>query len=199
MCHDKIIDLYDRHAHDYDGDRTRVLQERTWLDRFLRYVPQGGTILDVGCGVGEPIASYFVERGYSVVGVDSSPSMIALCRHRHPRSEWLVCDMRALTLHRRFDGVIAWDSFFHLCPEDQREMFPRFGNLAMRGSPLMFTSGPAEGKAIGSYRSEPLYHGSLSAAEYERLLQQNDFSVETHRAEDPDCGRHTIWLAIATK
>jgi SAM-dependent methyltransferase len=198
MCHDKIIDLYDRHAHEYDCDRARVLQERTWLDRFLRHVPQEGTILDVGCGLGEPIASYFVERGYRVVGVDSSPSMIALCRHRHPTAEWLVGDMRALTLHRQFDGVIAWDSFFHLCPQDQREMFPRFRNMASRRAPVMFTSGPSEGKAIGSYCGEPLYHGSLSAAEYDRLLQENDFSVEAHQVEDPDCGGHTIWLAIAT-
>jgi hypothetical protein len=61
----------------------------------------------------------------------------------------------------------------------------------------MFTSGVAEGTAIGSYCGEPLYHGSLNAAEYERLLQDNDFSVETHRVEDPDCGGHTIWLAMA--
>jgi hypothetical protein len=27
---------------------------------------------------------------------------------------------------------------------------------------LMFTSGPAYGEAIGTYRGEPLYHGSLA-------------------------------------
>jgi hypothetical protein len=29
-------------------------------------------------------------------------------------AEWLVSDMRRLALERRFDGVLAWDSLFHL-------------------------------------------------------------------------------------
>ena len=35
-CHaDKIIDLYERHAHDYVANRRRVLwNESAWLDRF---------------------------------------------------------------------------------------------------------------------------------------------------------------------
>ena len=60
---------------------------------------------------------------------------------------------------------------------------------------LMFTSGPAHGEAIGSYRGEPLYHASLDAAEYRALLSANGFEVMAHMVEDPNCGHHTIWLA----
>ena len=60
---------------------------------------------------------------------------------------------------------------------------------------LMFTSGPAHGEAIGSYRGEPLYHASLDAAEYRTLLSANGFEVMAHMVEDPNCGHHTIWLA----
>src|ERR1700752_842606 len=35
-------------------------------------------------------------------------------------------DMRLLRLLRRFDGVLAWDSFFHLRPDDQPQMFNVF-------------------------------------------------------------------------
>jgi hypothetical protein len=68
-----------------------------------------------------------------------------------------------------------------------------------QGAPLLFTSGTGEGSAIGSYCGEPLYDGSLSAAEYEGLLLENGYSVETHQPEDPCCGGHTVWLAIATR
>jgi cyclopropane fatty-acyl-phospholipid synthase-like methyltransferase len=138
---DSVIDLYERHADGYDRDRGRSLQERAWLDRFLGWVRPGGTVLDVGCGMGEPIARYVIERGFGVVGVDSSPSMIDRCRARFPGSEWVVGDMRELELGRRFDGVLAWDSFFHLGMVDQRRMFPRFAAHAREGAPLMFTSG----------------------------------------------------------
>ena len=78
---DKIIDLYERHAHDYVADRSLVRwNESAWLDRFTALLPQRATILDIGCGFGEPIARYFIDRGFGVEGVDSSPSLIADCR-----------------------------------------------------------------------------------------------------------------------
>ena len=82
-----VVDLYERHAHVYDRERGRGLRERAWLDRFLAHVPTGGTVLDVGCGTGEPIARYLTGRGLAVVGVDASPSMIGLCRARFPDSD----------------------------------------------------------------------------------------------------------------
>jgi SAM-dependent methyltransferase len=194
-----IIDLYERHARDYDRDRGRSLQEKAWLDRFLRQVAPSGTVLDLGCGMAEPIARYIFESGFRVVGVDSSASLIELCRGRFPESEWLVADMRQLRLGRRFDGVLAWDSFFHLAMDHQRAMFPIFAAHALPGAPLMFTSGGSEGEAIGSYHGEPLYHASLDTAEYEALLDANGFTVLEHRRDDPECGGHTIWIAVRSE
>ena len=44
--------------------------------------------------------------------------------------------------------------------------------LAESGAPLMFTSGTSEGEAIGS------------------------FSVQRYVPNDPECGEHTVWLAV---
>jgi Methyltransferase domain len=142
----------------------------------------------------EPIARYVLEAGFSVVGLDSSPSMIAMCRARFPRSGWVVGDMRHLALGRRFDALLAWDSFFHLHADEQRAMFPRFSAHLAPSAPLMFTSGTSQGEAIGSYRGEPLYHGSLDPVEYEQLLLANGFAVRSYVADDPDCGEHSVWL-----
>jgi hypothetical protein len=60
----------------------------------------------------------------------------------------------------------------------------------------MFTSGPREGEAIGVCFEEPLYHASLSPAEYEELLMSNGFVVRSFAAEDLQCGGHTIWLTL---
>lgn len=192
---DRIIDLYQRHADAWARDRGKQLFEKPWLDRFLAPLPAGARILDIGCGSAEPIGRYFIENGCSVTGVDAAPALIDLCRGRYPAGEWIVADMRKLSLGRTFDGVIAWDSFFHLCPDDQRRMFPIFADHATPGATLMFTSGPRHGEAIGAYRGEPLYHSSLDAEEYRALLDANGFAVLSHVVEDPACGRHTIWLA----
>lgn len=190
-----IIDLYERFAADWDRDRGKVLIEKHWLDLFLGGIRRGGTVLDLGCGSGDPLAAYMIKAGFCITGLDSSPSMIAMCAERFPNHAWVIGDMRAAHLGRTFDGIIAWDSFFHLTPDDQRAMFARFRDHAHRGSVLIFTSGPAAGEAIGSYRGEPLYHASLAAAEYERLLADIGFEVVAHAVQDPGCGGHTIWLA----
>lgn len=191
----RIIDLYERHAADYDTDRGRALFERGWLDRFRAAMEPRGTVLDLGCGMGEPIGRYFIESGHPVTGVDSAPSLIRLCEARFPDQKWVVADMRRLDLGIEFGGILAWDSFFHLTAEDQREMFPAFRRHAAPGAALMFTSGPAHGEAIGSYHGEPLYHASLDADEYAALLSAQGFEILAHVAEDATCGGHTVWLA----
>lgn len=191
-----MVDLYERHSRDYERDRARsTFFERRWLDRFLSFVPRGEAILDVGCGVGAPIARYLIELGFEVVGVDAAPSMVRRCTERFPDSEWIVADMRTLELGRRFAGVLAWDSFFHLGQDEQRAVLPRLAAHCRLGAPLLFTSGPAEGEAIGTYQEEPLYHASLAPAEYRRLLAENGFTVAEYVPDDPTCGRHTVWLA----
>ena len=192
---DRIIGLYDRHAQVWDEGRSRSLFERGWLSRFLDLVPCGASLLDIGCGSGEPIAGLFIRAGYDLVGVDSSPAMIALCSARHPTNDWHVADMRALSLGRTFAGILAWDSFFHLTQSDQRGMFRLFREHAAPGAALMFTSGPRDGVAMGVFGGESLFHASLDPEEYRTLLSVHGFETIAHVAEDPATGGHTIWLA----
>ncbi|ANW01915.1 class I SAM-dependent methyltransferase [Bradyrhizobium icense] len=192
----RIIDLYQRKAQDWIESRARAgLFEKPWLERFRSLLPPAGPILDLGCGSAEPMAAYLIGLGHPVVGVDSSPAMIDVCRKHFPGQEWIVADMRTLALRRQFSGILAWDSFFHLGHDDQRRMFPLFREHAAPNAALMFTSGPAHGEAIGSFSGEPLYHASLDAAEYRSLLDRSGFRVVSHIMEDPDCGGHTVWLA----
>ena len=195
MSADRIIGLYERHALSWDTVRDRSLFERPWLDRFSELAARNGSILDLGCGSGEPIARHFIEQGFRLTGVDASQAMIAMCRDRFPEQTWIVRDMRKLDLDSRCDGIIAWDSFFHLTQNDQRRIFPIFQRHARPNAALMFTSGPRRGDAIGSYKGEPLFHASLGPDEYRALLHEHGFEVVLHAAEDPTCGGHTIWLA----
>lgn len=197
MSADAIIELYERRALDWVGDRSRQTRffESGWLDRFAALAPRGGSVLDLGCGCGNPMADYLIAQGFDVCGVDSSPTMVSLARGHFPALQWIVADMRTLSLNRRFGGVMAWDSFFHLTPDDQRRMFPTFRDHAAEDAPLLFTSGPRHGEAIGDLRGEPLYHASLDPAEYRSLLAANGFTVVAERMEDQDCGGHSVWLA----
>jgi SAM-dependent methyltransferase len=192
---ERVVDLYRRHAGAWAAARGTELTERAWIDRFAALLDAGATVLDIGCGSGQPIAVSLAGRGHHVVGCDSSPEMIDLFRANLPDEVAVVADMRSLHLVGAFGGLIAWDSFFHLAPDEQRLMFPVFRDHARAGAPLLFTSGPARGEAIGTLEGEALYHASLDPDEYRLLLGENGFDVAGHVVEDPDCGEHTVWLA----
>jgi predicted TPR repeat methyltransferase len=192
---EEIASLYTRHAEQFDRARKRDLLEQPYLDAALEAMTPAGEALDLGCGAGEPIARYLVDRGHRVTGVDVAEPMIELCRSRFPEMTWLHRDMRALELRKRFNLIIAWDSFFHLDHADQRAMFPTFAQHGAVDSLLLFTSGVSKGVAIGELFGDELFHSSLDTQEYREWLEKFGYSVLIHRVEDPNCGSRTVWLA----
>jgi predicted TPR repeat methyltransferase len=194
MGAEDILPTYEKVAAEWPRLRGTSLFERPALDRFRAAMP-GDALLDLGCGSGEPIARYLASQGARITGVDGAAGMVAIFRERLPGHEAVHADMRGLNLGQRFDGIIAWDSFFHLSPDAQRGMFAVFAAHATPGAALMFTSGPAAGEAWGAVGGEPVYHASLDPEEYRELLDGAGFDVLDFRPDDPECDRHTIWLA----
>ncbi|MDM1783314.1 class I SAM-dependent methyltransferase [Acinetobacter bereziniae] len=196
---DNIIEIYNNKAYAWTALRGSCLYEKVWLDRFLKLLPQHSNILDLGCGSGQPIAAYLIEQSHNVTGVDSSEEMLDMARENFPEDlfpncTWIQADMRTVELIEKFQGILAWDSFFHLSPEWQRAMFQRFDRFATQGTVLMFTSGPTFGEQIGDLFGEPLYHASLSSEEYIQLFHNYGFKVINRVVEDPNCTGHTVWL-----
>jgi trans-aconitate methyltransferase len=194
----RIVAHYEQHAVSWDADRRAASWiDKSFSERCLSFLPSGATVLDLGCGGGSPVALHMVTEGFLVTGIDSSPTLISLCQARMPDQEWIVGDMRTLALGRRFGGILAWDSFFHLRPKDQEMMFRSFAAHAAPATILMFNAGPGRGEAIGSYRGDPLYHASLDAAEYAALLTDSGFELIEHSVNDPTKGGRIFWLARA--
>jgi SAM-dependent methyltransferase len=187
--------LYEAKAAEFDNARRSFAGEDRYLREIAARLPAGAAVLDLGCGTGRPIAAFFIDRGYALTGIDAAPAMIAICRSRFPKATWMVGDMRKVALRKSFKAIVAWDSFFHLPPDDQRAMFPVFGAHCEPGALLLFTAGPDAGEPVGDLFGSPLYHASLTPDEYRALLHDNGFAVVRYAPEDPDCGGHTVWLA----
>ena len=195
-----IIDIYKKYGQAWTALRGDFLYEKAWLDHFLSFISLQSNILDLGCGSGKPIADYLIQNGHVITGIDSSNTMIAMVQQNFPQQDfphhqWIQADMRTVNLPKKFQGILAWNSFFHLTPNDQRAMFQQFAKFAVQGTVLMFTSGPSAGEAIGDMFGEALYHASLSQDEYRQLLSEHGFEVVNMVVEDVECAGHTVWLA----
>ncbi len=188
-------DVYEQKAAAYDAQRSRALFEARWLARFTACLPAGGRVLDLGCGAGEPIARWFIAEGFRVTGVDIAGAMLDIARGRWPDGGWRQGDMRELDLGEAFDGIIAWDSFFHLRAQEQRTTIRRMARHLRVGGSLIFTVGPEDGERSGTVAGQPVYHASLSPAEYVALLEDQGLRLTGFLAEDPDCDRHSVMMA----
>ena len=195
---DDIQGVYDRQAAVYDAQRSRALFEARWLARFAAGLADGARVLDLGCGTGEPIARWFKAEGFSVTGVDFSEPMLEIARNRWPDGDWRRADMRDFDLGETFDGIIAWNSFFHLTADAQRTCIARMAAHLEAGGVLMLTVGPDAGEAQGTVGDEPVYHASLSPAEYATCLEANGLRLTGFLAEDPETNRHSVLMARKT-
>src|SRR5436190_22044588 len=76
--------MYDRESASWERRRDepehRELVERT-ADEFCTFVAPPGPVVDLGCGPGAHTRA-LARRGYHVTGLDNSPRMVGVARHR---------------------------------------------------------------------------------------------------------------------
>jgi len=106
--------IYSKYGEYYDliyGDKNHDGECKNLVSYFRKFSEcKIKSILDVGCGTGNH-AILFAEKGYSVVGIDSSEVMINQAKRKVERKglpvEFFVQDMRKLSLGRKFDAVLC--------------------------------------------------------------------------------------------
>ncbi|MCL4267825.1 MAG: methyltransferase domain-containing protein [Anaerolineae bacterium] len=84
---------------------------------WVEAVPSGGSILDVGCGVGRHLV-YLGGRGFRVAGVDISPGgvrlAVAACAERHIAADVRASDMTTLPwADMTFDAALSTSAIHH--------------------------------------------------------------------------------------
>ncbi|MCB0396336.1 MAG: glycosyltransferase [Flavobacteriales bacterium] len=73
------------------------------LNFFNYYIHEENSVLEIGCGSGETLASL---KGHSRTGIDFSEAMIAKARERHPDLTFHVMDAANIKLDQKYDVVV---------------------------------------------------------------------------------------------
>jgi 2-polyprenyl-3-methyl-5-hydroxy-6-metoxy-1,4-benzoquinol methylase len=84
-------------------------EEQVRYNRFL--VPEGVSVLEIGCGLGDLLASVKPSKG---LGLDLSEAMVKEASLRHPFLEFRVGDVEDLKINETFDVIILSDVIGHL-------------------------------------------------------------------------------------
>lgn len=104
-------------------------------------LPRSAAILDIGCGSGVPIAERLVNVGFSIWGVDASPSLISAYRLNLPDMP-AVCEpaQDSSFFDRTFAGVISIGLIFLLKEGDQRKLLTNVANVLEPGGRFLFSA-----------------------------------------------------------
>ncbi|MDX3357733.1 class I SAM-dependent methyltransferase [Streptomyces sp. ME01-24h] len=181
-----------------------------WLEQDL--IPQGGRVLDLGCGPGRN-ARYLAERGFSVDAVDLSPTAIAWAQERAREAGAAVRfhrgDAFALVgtaLRGPYDLVYDSGCFHHLPPHRRISYLTLLDTVLAPGGHLALACFAAGG--MGSelddadfYRDFRLHGGLAYSAEALRHVFSGLTEVELRRMRDEPAGsarfgEHFLWAAL---
>ena len=147
---------YDHHFETY---------ARLEADHFLARLNKGGTILDLGCGVGSA-SRYFAERGYTPVSTDLSEEMTNECKRRGLTS-LVRLDLEALPfLYSSFDGVWAHTSLLHMPKHRLANAIEGLEKILKPGGALFIALREGEGEG---------YEGRFGIERWFAYFQANEF------------------------
>lgn len=120
-------------------------------ERFLRYVPEHGKILDFGCGSGRDTKA-FIQRGYSVEAIDGSSEM---CRLAGDLCGIQVrcMDFNDLNEIEKYDAIWACASLLHVAKTQLPAVLIKMRDALVNGGVIYisFKHGDFEGERNGRF------------------------------------------------
>jgi SAM-dependent methyltransferase len=172
-----------------------------FLDALLRRMPEGGDVLELGCGAGVPCTAAIAEQ-HDVLGVDLSAAQLALARANVPRARFRKDDMTRLRFPAgSFDAVAAFYSIVHIPREDQAALFTRVAEWLRPGGLFLAALGCKGMNGVEEdWLGAPMYFSSNDAATNRDLLGRAGLTLlvdEQVTMDEPE-GPATFQWILAT-
>ena len=125
------LDYYNKNSEEYFNSTLNVDMTNTYKE-FLKLVPEGGKILDLGCGSGRDSMN-FIKLGYEVTAVDGAKELAKKASALLGK-EVIVSTFEELELKEKFHGIWACASLLHIKREDLKTVLNNlYNNLEDNG------------------------------------------------------------------
>jgi len=195
-----LISGSDAAMHEYDLIADWYATERRGpggvpeLESLITSLPQGASVLDVGCGNGVPLTTKLLAAGFTVIGVDSSPRMLERFRTNCPGTLSICAPIQSAEVEGRlFDAAVAWGVLFHLPHDEQRKAIAKIASALKPGGLFLFTSGDEDGDKEGDpMNGVPFHYWSFNVDGYRQILKANCLTLLDVRR---DAGQNIYYLA----
>lgn len=184
---DPTKQFYDRHVDEYER-KTKDLAPIKWMRKFMKEIPKGGDILDIGCGNGRD-AKIFIDNGFHIVGIDYSLPMIQRARSNVPHADFLQMDMLSLKFPpETFDGVWSMTSLLHIPKTEISKVLDNIHQLLKPKGILFVGLKLGEGEGLEDdtrYENAKRFYSYYLQEEFVKLLHDLYFTIIEVQTRDP--------------
>jgi cyclopropane fatty-acyl-phospholipid synthase-like methyltransferase len=175
-----VADAYDRMGAEFSAwNSERPREVRRWfLGEVLARLPEGASVLELGCGPGTDAAELSVGRRY--VGVDLSRAQLSIARRHVPHATFVLGDLASMAFRpASFDGVVAFYVFMHVPQEELGPTFERVFSWLRPGGRLMLSLSTIEAEdRVEEWLGAPIFFARFTPRLSERLLGETGFHLE---------------------
>lgn len=132
----ETIDYYNAHAEKFFAGT--VAADMSYLrNKFLKYIPAGGKILDAGCGSGRD-SKVFMQQGYRVEAFDASLELCKLAS-KNVEQEVRCLYFENMTYKNEFNGIWASASLLHVAKNEMPNVLIKCYN-ALKPDGILYAS-----------------------------------------------------------
>ncbi len=174
----QTIDAYNGHAAVF-AETTKNFDLTPLWNAFISHLP-GKRIIDLGCGAGRDVR-HFLERSFSVTGVDLSEELLNHARRLCPNASFVNADIRRLPFpDASFDGVWCCGGMVHMGKEEGTKVIQEAHRILVPSGVffLSFKEGVGElfqkSKTIPGVKKRYVFY---SEDEMKQILIQFGFSI----------------------
>lgn len=195
MSNDFIKQGYNKTAEDYDAKRNQFNNNK-YFEKLNSLLHPHSTILDIGCGAGKPVDSYFVNKGHKVIGIDISEKMIGLAKHNVPDAQFKVEDMSELKPGEyHVDAVVSFYAIFHIARETHQDLLKKINSFLPTGGLLLITMGSSDWEGTEqNFHGTEMFWSHYNSKKNSELVEKEGFKILLDKIDNTGNEKHQIIL-----
>ena len=184
---------YDRVVTEYGRlEEGTVWPRMRWLSKLLDRLQPGSSVLDLGCGSGDP-ADIEISKDNRIAGVDISQTQIELARRNVPEGNFILGDVSSVVFPpSTFDAVTSFYNLSHMARVEHGAILNRICGWLRPGGLLLLSSGVSDrDDRVNEWLGVPMFFSSYGPETTQKLVEDAGFdlvetAVETQREQGRD-------------
>ncbi|KAK3985282.1 S-adenosyl-L-methionine-dependent methyltransferase [Cladorrhinum sp. PSN332] len=197
--------LFDSIGQAYELAFESLPSQREALEWIISTTLPSSSVLDIGSGTGNPVASVLSSAGHRVLGIDVSPAMISCAQSNVPSATFECIDIRDFRPYEQYDVVtIFFGLIASISQQEIKDTLTRIVKEMLKpGGVFVWVGLPADLDEVDiKWMGRPVVVSGLSREESLRVVREAGLEIvkeETSKylperaVEAGICEREDLW------